>query len=164
MYASKFNLKDWLKDNPLGQTKIKASIFELISNRVMNEYFEVVSEFTNFMQSECESGSTPYDIFDMINEYQIRIKKLVLISNLRGYATRNTNKVTKVNYCVIRTFWIDSNGKPFRNFSKNLGAEHKIKGNEENLTISALHTLQNEMWDLYLHEYKNCHTLTNQLN
>jgi len=164
MYASKFNLKDWLKDNPLGQSKIKASMFERISKIVMNEYFEVISEFTNFMQSECESGLTPYEIFDTINEYQIRIKKLVLISNLKGFVHRNTNKVTGNSYVVVRLLWIDSYGKPFRNFSKNLGAEHKIKGNEQNLLISALHTLQSEMWDLYLHEYETCNTLENYLN
>jgi len=159
MKATKFDLKNWLMENSIGRTEISSSIFQLISNKVINEYFEVVSEFTNFMLSECKSGMTPYEVFDIVNDYQIRIKKLVLISNLKGYQTTNRNKLTNINYIVVRAFWLDNNGKPIRIFSKNLGAEHKIKGNENNLLISALHSIQNEMWDLYLHEYQTCNTL-----
>jgi hypothetical protein len=104
------------------------------------------------------SGKTlsPLDIYNAIEYYKIRIEKLWLIFGLKLYKTYNVNKDTQVRYIVMRAFWIDDNGKPFRKFSKNLGAENKVlvKGK---IPTSVLESVEDYiltlMWDLYYFEY-----------
>ena len=78
------------------------------------------------------------------------------MNNMRLYKTYNVNKDTQVRYVVMRAFWIDDNGKPFRKFSKNLGAENKVlvKGQIPTSDLDSVEDyILTLMWDLYYFEY-----------
>jgi hypothetical protein len=146
----------WIKDNDLtipSGNKQHSNLLD-IDNEALREWYKVIGELFNLLCKPINKNVKGLDFYNSINEYKIRIKKLQLIAELKTYKAYNTKKETKVKYIVIRAFWVDSNGKPFRNFSKNLGAEYKVKTNEKNLTINAQHSIQMQMWDLYQHEYK----------
>ena len=146
----------WLKDNDLEIPHKSVGHSNLIDihNEALREWYKVIGELFNLLCKPINKNVKGLDFYNSINEYKIRIKKLQLIAELKTYKAYNTKKETKVKYIVIRAFWVDSNGKPFRNFSKNLGAEYKVSSNEKNLTIYAQQTIQMQMWDLYQHEYK----------
>ena len=146
----------WIKDNDLTMPSGRVGHSNLIDihNEAIYEWRKVIGELFNLLCKPINKNVKGLDFYNSINEYKIRIKKLQLIAELKTYKAYNIKKETKVKYIVIRAFWVDSNGKPFRNFSKNLGAEYKVKTNEKNLTINAQHSIQMQMWDLYQHEYK----------
>ena len=146
----------WIKNNNLTMpsgSKEHSNLLD-IDNQALYEWYKVIGELSNLLCKPLNKNVKGLDFYNSINEYKIRIKKLQLIGELKTFKALNTKKDTKVSYIVIRAFWVDSNGKPFRNFSKNLGAEYKVGTNEKNLTINARHSIQMQMWDLYQHEYK----------
>jgi hypothetical protein len=146
----------WIKENDLEMPSVSKQDSNLIGidNEALYEWRKVIGELSNLLNKPINKNVKGLDFYNSINEYKIRIKKLQLIAELKTYKAYNIKKETKVKYIVIRAFWVDSNGKPFRNFSKNLGAEYKVKTNEKNLTINAQQTIQMQMWDLYQHEYE----------
>lgn len=131
-------------------------------NEINNEYDKVVKEFKDFLVSEDQVLNSmknllrPIDIYNAIEDYKIRIEKLMLIYNIRLYKTYNVNKKTGVRYIVMRAFWYDSKGKSVRWFSKNIGAENKVAINGQ-IPKHMLDSVEDEilhlMWDQYTHEY-----------
>jgi len=154
----KFNLDKWLAEN---EPKLNSVQLKKV-DRLYQHYTELKEDFRDFLNSTDaivdSSGKTlsPLDIYNAIEYYKIRIEKLWLIFGLKLYKTYNVNKDTQVRYIVMRAFWIDDNGKPFRKFSKNLGAENKVlvKGK---IPTSVLESVEDYiltlMWDLYYFEY-----------
>ena len=154
-----FNLDNWLEEyKPIRiPKKSEGVIYD-----AYEMYLEKCAEFKSLLKSTDDvtdqSGKklTPLQIYNAIEDYKIIIKKLILIINLRLYKAYNVKKETNIAYVVMRAYWIDQNGKPFRNFSKNLGAEHKILVNgviPHHLLDSAENDILNLMWDLWLIEY-----------
>jgi len=156
--SSKLDIEKWLKDNEPVINPQRAKRFQ----NIYEHYFEVVDDFRVFLNStetitDCNDQLlTPLHIYNAINYYKIRIEKLLLLFKLRLYKTYNVNKDTKVRYIVMRAFWIDDNGKPFRHFSKNLGAENKVLVNGQipkPILDSVEVYIESLMWDLYYYEY-----------
>jgi hypothetical protein len=154
----KWGIEDWLKEINPDASKFKTKEI----NKVLNEYYELVEEFKTFLHnSESivdreEQRLKPIDIYNAVDYFKIRIKKLLLMINLKLYKTHNVNKETKVRYIVMRAFWIDENGKPYRYFSKNLGAENKVLVNGK-IPVKMMESVEDYirtlMWDLYHFEY-----------
>lgn len=154
----KFNLEAWLSENEPVINKVHLKKLE----RLYQHYVELKDEFRDFLNSTeriVDASGIPMsaiDVYNAIEFYKIRIEKLWLIFNLKLYKTYNVNKETQVRYIVMRAFWIDEKGKPFRKFSKNLGAESKVlvKGK---IPVSELESVEDYiltlMWDLYYFEY-----------
>ena len=157
-----FNVEKWLDENkPNEIPKVSEDSY---LHYAYQEYLEVVEEFKEFLKctdsiiSQKDKVATPLEIYDEIENYKIRIRKLLLILNLKLYKTYNVNKDTKVRYIVMRAFWIDNKGKQFRNFSKNLGAEHKILVNgkiPKHIIDSVEEYIIMLMWELYLIDYSD---------
>ncbi len=154
----KFNLDSWLIENEPEVSKVHFKKIE----RLYNHYGELLDEFRDFLNSSEKiidsqgSTLTAIDIYNAIEYFKIRIEKLWLIFNLRLYKTYNVNKDTQVRYIVMRAFWIDDKGKPFRKFSKNLGAEGKVvvKGKIPTSDLNAVSDyILTLMCDLYHFEY-----------
>jgi hypothetical protein len=154
----KFNLDSWLIENEPEVSKVHFKTIE----RLYNHYGELLDEFRGFLNSSEKivdsegSTLTAIDIYNAIEYFKIRIEKLWLIFNLRLYKTYNVNKDTQVRYIVMRAFWIDDKGKPFRKFSKNLGAEGKVvvKGKIPTSDLNAVSDyILTLMCDLYHFEY-----------
>lgn len=158
-YATKvFDFETWLKDN---EPKIKPNHVRKIKG-IQGHYEELVDDFKKLLSStenltDTEGMElTPIEVYNAIEYYKIRIQKLWLILGLRLYKTFNVNRETKVRYVVMRAFWIDDKGRPFRKFSKNLGAENKVlvKGVIPPSDIDAVEDyIISLMWDLYYFEY-----------
>lgn len=125
----KFNLDNWLSENESKMNKTHPENTKWL----YDHYDEVLNDFRAFLETketviDTDGKSlTPVEIYNAIEYYKIRIEKLWLMFKLKLYETTNVNKETKVRYIVMRAFWIDEKGKPFRKFSKNLGAENKVK-------------------------------------
>lgn len=99
----------------------------------------------------------PWQIYLAIETAKLRIQKVRLMINHKFHIIRNLNPNTNIAYKVIRTYWLDNNGKPIKKFSKVLGAENKILVNgkiPEKLIELAKKELENQMWITYLEEYK----------
>jgi hypothetical protein len=153
-----FDLEKWINDN---QPKLKESCINRVRG-LYGHYEELLEDFRLFLYSSDkivdEDGipMSPIQIYNAIEYYKIRIQKLWLIFGLRLYKTYNVNKETKVRYIVMRAFWIDDFGKPFRKFSKNLGAENKVIVNGF-IPPSDLDSVEDYiltlMSDLYYYEY-----------
>lgn len=153
-----FNLDTWLKGIEKEEPRIPYSKLK----GLWGHYGELLDDFRAFLESK-ESVTdadgktlTPVEIYNAIEHYKIRIEKLWLIFDLRLYKTYNVNKETQVRYIVMRAFWIDEKGKPFRKFSKNLGAENKVlvRGQIPHSDIKAVEDyILSLMEDLYYWEY-----------
>jgi hypothetical protein len=148
-----FDFSLWLEKHK--PSKIRKSTYW---DDVHLEYYEVVEEFKKFLYcnetilDKNQNQLTPIQIYNAIEEYKIRIQKLMLIFNIRLYKTYNVNKKTNVRYIVMRAFWIDHYGKPVKYFSRNIGAENKVLSNG-NIPKHMLDSVQEDilhlMWDQY---------------
>jgi len=102
--------------------KVKANFRDGISNRSVLTTVE--GEILN-----------PIEIYNLIEGYRIRIQKIRLVihpyytlaTHLHNITTNNGSK--KVKYLLARAYWINSDGKKVRKFSRNLGPEEKVKVN-----------------------------------
>ncbi|MFN5055715.1 MAG: hypothetical protein ACK5EP_06655 [Bacteroidota bacterium] len=152
-----FDLDFWLKVHK-PKVKYKVNFWD----DIVNEHAEVVAEFRELLNSKEQITDadnnvlSPLDLYNLINQYQIRIDKLALMFNLRLYKTLNENKKTGIKYIVMRAFWIDEKGKNVRWFSRNLGAEAKVLVNGK-IPVNQLEAMEKEMlllmWDQYCIEY-----------
>jgi len=131
-------------------------------DEINSEYNEVVDDFEALLKSNeliTDKGDkvlTPADLYNLINEYKIRIEKLMLIYNVRLYKTLNENKKSGIKYIVMRAFWIDHLGKNVKWFSRNIGPESKVLVNGQ-IPVHALDSIQEDilhlMWGQYQIEY-----------
>lgn len=152
-----FNLDKWLL---VHKPRVKYDVD--FWDEIELEHEEVVAEFRELLN--CREQITdadgnvlsPLDLFNLINQYQIRIDKLALIFKLRLYKTLNENKRTGVKYIVMRSFWIDENGKNVKWFSRNLGSEAKVLINGE-IPVHQIKAIEKDMlqlmWDQYVIDY-----------
>lgn len=155
-----FNLDTWLSEN---EPKMNKTHLDKVK-WLFNHYGELLDDFRAFLETK-ESVTdtdgktlTAVEIYNAIEYYKIRIEKLWLIFNLRLYKTYNVNKESQVRYIVMRAYWIDEKGKPFRKFSKNLGAENKVlvRGQIPHSDIRVVEDyILTLMQDLYYFEYIN---------
>jgi len=152
-----FDMDNWFKTHQ-PRKRMKGKFWD----DVYLEYDEVVEVFKSFLQSTEQvfdsKGNllTPFDIYNAIEEYKIRIDKLMLMFNVRLYKTYNVNKKTNVRYIVMRAFWIDHTGKNVRWFSRNIGAENKVAPNgiiPKHMLDSVEQDILQLMWDQYTIDY-----------
>jgi len=152
-----FDLDKWLRGHR-PSTKFDVDFWD----EIVIEHEEVVAEFRELLncreQITDKDGNvlSPLDLFNLINEYQMRIEKLTLIFKLRLYKTLNENKRTGIKYIVMRSFWIDEHGKKVKWFSRNLGSEAKVLVNGE-IPVHQMKAIEKDMlqlmWDQYVIEY-----------
>ncbi len=156
--SSNSSLQQWLNEVTLSIAKST----DKNNSRIQDHGGELLEDFENFLKSSEDildsNGKklNPSEIYQAINHYKIRIEKLLLILNLRLYMTHNVNKETQVRYIVMRSMWIDDNGRLFRKFSKNLGAESKVLVNGKippHELDSVKDYITRLMWDQYYFEY-----------
>jgi len=126
-------IKEWVNTNNDKFTK------EILMNReVETDVKSNILSFHNIdiklqesLKNEKGELLSPIEIYHMILISKIVIEKLSLMINLKLYKSTNLNNSSKATYIVMRAFWIDWNGKLYRKFSKNLGADYKVLINNE---------------------------------
>ncbi|MEY4541024.1 MAG: hypothetical protein RLZZ306_2781 [Bacteroidota bacterium] len=153
---NKFSFDEWI------QNHIPKWKYTPFWEEINSEYHSVVDDFEELLKSKelitDKDGNilTPADLYNLINEYKIRIEKLMLIYNIRLYKTLNENKRSGIKYIVMRAFWIDHLGKNVKWFSRNIGPENKVLVNDQ-IPVHALETIEEDilhlMWGQYQIEY-----------
>lgn len=155
----KFDFDSWIERNepPIGTSRIKVLGPWYDEYQTVKVGFKIfLLSFDNDIMDENGTKLTPLQIYNAIEFYKIRIQKLWLIIQPKMYFTHNENKATGVRYVSVRGMWIDQNGQMFKRFSKNLGAEEKIKVNGKipDIDYSGVReTMTFYMQDLYSIEY-----------
>jgi hypothetical protein len=153
---NQFSFDEWI------QNHIPKWKYTPFWEEINSEYDSVVDDFEVLLKSKelitDKAGNilTPADIYNLINEYKIRVEKLMLIYNIRLYKTLNENKKSGIKYIVMRAFWIDHLGKNVKWFSRNIGPENKVLVNGQ-IPIHALDSIEEDilhlMWGQYQIEY-----------
>ena len=153
---NQFSFDEWI------QNHIPKWKYTPFWEEINSEYHSVVDDFEDLLKSKelitDKAGNTltPADIYNLINEYKIRVEKLMLIYNIRLYKTLNENKRSGIKYIVMRAFWIDHMGKNVKWFSRNIGPENKVLVNDQ-IPVHALETIEEDilhlMWGQYQIEY-----------
>lgn len=152
-----FKFEDWIDDHK-PKNKQNSDFWD----EVNLEFEEVKAEFKNLLSTTEDitdkdgNKLAPINLYNLIDQYKIRIEKLLLIFNIRLYKTLNKNKKSGVKYIVMRAFWIDHLGKKVRWFSRNIGPENKVLVNG-NIPLHQLEEIEKHilylMWDQYCIEY-----------
>lgn len=111
-------------------------------------------------QSELRDSSgrpiSPLGIYNLIEAHKNRISKVRLLIEHELLKSYNLHKASGVKYIVLRSYWIDKNGKKFRKFSTNLGPEDKVlvKGEIPKSSMAEAEKVINQMmWEQYKAEY-----------
>ncbi|NDA63758.1 MAG: hypothetical protein EBX50_17265 [Chitinophagia bacterium] len=160
----KFDLDAWLNSEaPKNIDRVDAEL-----NWWRGHYEELIEDFKAFFGStedvfdEQDNKLTPNQLFNAVRYYMIRIQKLWLILEGRLYQTTNFHKESGVKYVVYRANWIDSNGMPFKKFSRNLGREDRVLVNGQVPPSDYRYVKQyisQLMIDLYTFEYLSPHEI-----
>jgi hypothetical protein len=152
-----FKFEEWIEEHKPKKKRTGDFWYHIES-----EYDDVVAEFKNLLFTTEEifdqdgNKLTSIKLYNLIEQYKIRIEKLLLIFNVKLYKTLNENKKTGIKYIVMRAFWIDDSGKNVRWFSRNIGPENKVlvKGT---IPVHQLEEIEKDilflMWGQYQIDY-----------
>ena len=165
MLLPQMNFNNWLEEFKIIYDQSKHSDIKY----VFTEYDSLTKKLTSDLTNKNEplkdttensvNGSylSPFEIYQQIEGYKIRLMKLKIMSDRELHVTYNLNKSTGVKYIVVRSNWIDmKTGKKYRKFSKNLGSEDKVLVNKvipQYLMKETLVEITRMMWDQYKLEY-----------
>jgi hypothetical protein len=115
------------------------------------------------LKDEAGNNLNPLQIYRLVEGHKNRINKIRLAISPEYSIARNLHRnnssleAKDVYYLVARAYWINNDGKKFRKFSKNLGAEDKVKINGE-IPQGLLNEIEKNfelmMWEEYQNEYK----------
>jgi len=117
---------DGFKRNPEKDLNKKHLLNEL--NRLKARFRHDVMEQTSLVH---EDGTplSPIEIINLVQAHRNRIDKVRLMIEHDLSIVKILHKPTDVTYVYARAYWIDNNGKKFRKFVKNMGAEDKVYEN-----------------------------------
>ena len=104
------------------------SMFELEYQKIKSERDNLISfclEFyTNLNQEYCKDGvinKTIQEIIYELNQWEIRLKRMLCILKPKFNVTDGFNKTTNKRYRLLKGYWINDQNKKKRIFNKNVG-------------------------------------------
>jgi len=153
------NFEEWLNNDGFtyspdkyGEKKFLFSELE----KVKSEFRDVINKKETVVDEKGQSIS-PLVIYNWIEAKKIQIDKIrLMIEHEISYGT-NLHTPTGVRYVVYRAYWINNQGKKYRKFAKNIGAEDKVLVNGEVPKFKVAEVekeIDNMMWEQYKSEYK----------
>ena len=153
------NFEEWLNDDGFtysperyGDKKFLFTELE----KLKSEFKDVITKKESIVDEKGQSVS-PIAIYNWIEAKKIQIEKVrLMIEHEISYGT-NLHTPTGVRYVVYRAYWINNQGKKFRKFAKNIGAEDKVLVNGEvpKFKITEVEKeIDKMMWEQYKSEYK----------
>lgn len=122
------NFEEWLNNdgftyNPEKYGDKKFLFTEL--DKLKSEFKDVINK-KEIVVDEKGQSIPMVTIFNWIEAKKIQIEKVrLMIEHEISYGT-NLHTPTGVRYVVFRAYWINKEGKKFRKFAKNIGAEEKV--------------------------------------
>ena len=147
--------EDGFKNNPEDDDNKKHLFREL--NRLKDVFRKDLDDRTP-LKDKNGNQLTPAEIIRLVESHKNRISKVRLMIQHEILQSYNLHKPSGVKYIVLRSYWIDRNGKKFRKFSKNLGPADNVlvNGKIPNSTmIETEREFDRLMWDLYKTEYSD---------
>ena len=103
-------------------------MFELEYQKIKSERDNLISfclEFyTNINQEYCKDGvinKTIQEIIYELNQWEIRLKRMLCILKPKFNVTDGFNKTTNKRYRLLKGYWINDQNKKKRIFNKNVG-------------------------------------------
>jgi hypothetical protein len=153
------NFEEWLHNDGFTYTPEKYGDKKFLFTELEN----LKSEFRNVINNKeivvDDNGHTMtfIAIYNWIQLKKIQIEKVrLMIEHETSYGT-NLHTPSGVRYVVFRAYWINKEGKKFRKFAKNIGAEDKVLVNGEvpNSKLEEVKAeIDNMMWEQYKSEYQ----------
>ena len=155
-----FEFSKWIKQFGIEYDSKKHSDIKYIFNEYNNLVSKLEIDLNERIPLKNGTGHylTPLEIYNQVNGYKLRIRKLKLMIDRDLLITDNLHKPTGIKYAVVRSNWLDNEGKLYRKFSKNLGSEAKLKINGVIPPYKIKESLEDitmMMWDQYKLEYKD---------
>lgn len=103
-------------------------MFELEHQMIKQERDNLVSFcnsfYTKFNQKYCNDGKINTTLKEMIyelNQWEIRLKRMLCILNPKFNVTDGFNKTTNKSYRLLKGYWINDQNQKKRIFNKNVG-------------------------------------------
>jgi len=153
------NFEEWLKNDGFTYSPEKYGDKKLL----FDELNALKSEFRNVVNNKeivvDDNGHTMtfLAIYNWIQLKKIQIEKVrLMIEHEISYGT-NLHTPSGVRYVVFRAYWINKEGKKFRKFAKNIGAEDKVlvNGKVPDFKVKEVEKdIDNMMKEQYKSEYK----------
>jgi hypothetical protein len=148
-------LEDWLNDDGISEGAMNdPKNTQLVSelNRLkMKLRFDLKDNGT--LVGSNGQNLSPLEIMNLIQQHKNRISKIRLMIENTFSIVKNTHQPSGVKYVVVRSYWIDKNGKKYRKFAKNIGAEDKVCVNGD-VPESTKKSVYNEIYKMMQEEYK----------
>jgi hypothetical protein len=152
------NFEEWLKNDGFTYSPEKYGDKKFLFTELENlksEFRDVVNNKEVVFDSNGKT-LTFIAIYNWIQLKKIQIEKVrLMIEHEISYGT-NLHTPSGVRYVVFRAYWINKEGKKFRKFAKNIGAEDKVLVNGEvpNSKLEEVKAeIDNMMWEQYKSEY-----------
>tara|TARA_Y100000385_G_C12918891_1_gene561653 strand:+ start:130 stop:861 length:732 start_codon:yes stop_codon:yes gene_type:complete len=102
--------------------------FELEHNRIKKERDKLISRcnsfYTQYNPKYCNDGKINTTLQEMIyelNQWEIRLKRMLCILNPKFNVTDGFNKTTNKSYRLLKGYWINDQNQKKRIFNKNVG-------------------------------------------
>jgi len=102
--------------------------FELEHNRIKKERDKLISRcnsfYTHYNPKYCNDGKINTTLQEMIyelNQWEIRLKRMLCILNPKFNVTDGFNKTTNKSYRLLKGYWINDQNQKKRIFNKNVG-------------------------------------------
>ena len=152
------NFEEWLNNDGFVYSPEKYGDKKFI----YDELEKVKAEFRDYISRKepivDEKGQSipALAIYNWIESKKIQINKLRLIMNHEISCGTNLHTPTGVRYVVYRAYWLNNQGKKFRKFAKNIGAEDKVmvKGKVPTQKLDEVEKeIDRMMWEQYKQEY-----------
>lgn len=150
------NYEDWLNDDGFTYSPEKFGskkfLFDIL-NSLKAEFREALSKKDELVDEKGQPV-TLATAGKWIKMKQVQIAKVrLMIDHEISYGT-NLHTPSGVRYIVYRAYWIDNNGKKFRKFAKNIGAEDKVLVNGE-VPAFKIKEVENEIDRMMIEQYKS---------
>ena len=102
--------------------------FEFEHNRIKKERDKLISRcnsfYTHYNPKYCNDGKINTTLQEMIyelNQWEIRLKRMLCILNPKFNVTDGFNKTTNKSYRLLKGYWINDQNQKKRIFNKNVG-------------------------------------------
>lgn len=153
------NFEEWLNNDGFKYSPEKYGDKKFLFTeleKLKSEFKEVINKKEEIFDDKGQRVSI-VTIYNWLESKKIQIDKVrLMIEHEISYGT-NLHRPSDVRYVVFRAYWINKEGKKFRKFAKNIGAEDKVlvKGEVPKFKLEEVEKeIDRMMWEQYKSEYK----------
>ncbi len=98
---------------------VKLSMFETEHQMIKQERDDLIG-FCNLFYTQLNNKTLQEMIYEL-NQWEIRLKRMLCILNPKFHVTNGFNKTTNKSYRLLKGYWIDDQNQKKRIFNKGVG-------------------------------------------